>query len=449
MKKMFTLFLAIFLVVGILAACSEQKSSSNEEKEGEPSEPVTIKVHTYGTNDVYKWEKTVSAFKKKHPDINVEIVELSEKNDSQEALKKIDLGAASGEEMDVIMFPFIDALAQRAQLGMVEELDKYIQADGINMEKEYKFDLKVNDHYYAMPGKFNLMYVLLNKDRLDAAGLEVPKEWTWDEFQEYAKKLTGDGYYGTYFHGPFQFAWQQYMSLNLITQESNAGFLKVDGSSNMNDPLYKKSLELRVKMEKEDKSAVPYSQMISQKLNYRDQFFTQASSMIVTGSWLLSELGGSDRFPVEFNIAVAPMPKNNPTDEFSYNPTGGDLLGIYANSKHKDASYKFIKWYSTEGQFEQAAFLPSWTKASDAEIESLIDQIFSESANPDKLDRETLLHTIKSTKSAKISQPVPYINEINAALTVEFEKLILDQQDVDTTVANSKKIVQDIIDKNK
>ncbi|WP_066253248.1 ABC transporter substrate-binding protein [Neobacillus drentensis] len=446
MKKVFTLFLTLMLVIGILAACSEKQSSSSAKKD---DEPVTIKLHTYGTEDAYKWKKTVSAFEKKNPDIKVEVVQLSEKQDSQEALKKIDLAAASGEEMDVIMFPFIDALAQRVNLGMVEQLDKYIESDGINMEEEYKFDLKVKDHYYAMPGKFNLMYVLLNKDRLDAAGLEVPKEWTWDEFQEYAKKLTGDGHYGTYFHGPFQFAWSQYMSLNLISQESNAGFLKVDGTSNMDDPLYKKSLELRVKMEKEDKSAVPYSQMISQKLNYRDQFFTQASSMIVTGSWLLSELGGSDRFPVDFNIAVAPMPKNNPSDKFSYNPAGGDLLGIYANSKNKDAAYKFIKWYSTEGQIEQAAFLPSWSKVTDAETKSLIDKIFADSANPDKLDRESLLHTIQSTKASKIGQPVPYINEINAVLAVEFEKLILDKQDIDTTVANSKKIVQDIIKKNK
>ena len=51
--------------------------------------------------------------------------------------------------------------------------------------------------------KYNL--VLINKDMLDAAGLDVPSlDWTWDDYREYAEKLTSgsgaDTKYGSYFH---------------------------------------------------------------------------------------------------------------------------------------------------------------------------------------------------------------------------------------------------------
>ncbi|MFK4996713.1 hypothetical protein ACI2OX_01770 [Bacillus sp. N9] len=62
------------------------------------------------------------------------------------------------------------------------------------------------------------------------------------------------------------------MSLRLNSKEEDANFVKVDGTSNIDDPMFKESLALRLKMEKEDKSAVPYSTMISQQMNYRDVF---------------------------------------------------------------------------------------------------------------------------------------------------------------------------------
>lgn len=35
--------------------------------------------------------------------------------------------------------------------------------------------------------------VYLNKNAIDEAGLKVPTDWTWDEFQDYAKKLVKGG----------------------------------------------------------------------------------------------------------------------------------------------------------------------------------------------------------------------------------------------------------------
>ena len=71
-------------------------------------------------------------------------------------------------------------------------------------------------------------------------------------------------------------------------------------------------------MEKEDQSSVPYTDMISQKLNYRTQFFNQSASMITIGGWMNTEIGGTDKVPLDFNVAVAPFPKNERRSNGAY-----------------------------------------------------------------------------------------------------------------------------------
>ncbi|MBS4210169.1 sugar ABC transporter substrate-binding protein [Bacillus sp. FJAT-50079] len=449
MKKFLSIFASLTLATGILAACGTSGSDEGSKGGGAAEGPVTIKLHTHGTEDGYAWKKTIDAFEKEHENIKVEVVQLSEKQDSQEALQKIDLAAASGEQMDVIMVTNLPDFAQRVELEMFEPLDEFIEKEGFSYDDEYKVNYSIDGKHYGFPGKYTSWYVLMNKDHLDAAGLEVPESWTWEEFMDYAKKLTTDDHYGTYFHGPQAGAWIDYMQLRMKSQAEGVDFLKADGTSNLDDPMFAKSLEMRLKMEKEDKSAVPYSTMISQKMNYRDQFFTQAASMIITGTWMNPELGGSDRFPVDFNVTVAPIPQNSADQDGAYTAIGGDIVGIASSSKHKEAAYEFIRWYSTEGQLAQGINIPAWKAVSDEQLEALVDGILAEAASPEKVDKQALLHAIQTAKAPTLGKAVPYALEINQELSNEFEKLILDKQDLDTTVENSKKIVQDIIDKNK
>lgn len=185
----------------------------------------------------------------------------------------------------------------------------------------------------------------------------------WDDFADYAKKLTkGEGAekrYGTYFHGPQAGGWMEFLKLKLENQAQNSEFLKADGTSNLDDPNFKATLELRLRMEKEDKSSVPYSDMISQKLAYRTQFFNQSASMILIGSWMNTEIGGTEKVPLNFNVAVAPFPKNTAGDENGLTPVTTDYVAVAAKSKNKEAAYKFVRWYTTEGQLVQGKNIPA------------------------------------------------------------------------------------------
>ncbi|HZG16124.1 MAG TPA: extracellular solute-binding protein [Candidatus Bathyarchaeia archaeon] len=432
----------------LLTGCSGGASSETATPDTTTSEKVTIKFHTHGNETSYNWKNTIAAFEQKYPNIDIDLVILSEKGDTQEATKKLDLAAASGEQMDVLMFSDPASYAQRVSMGMVAPIDEFISEEGYNVAEEYKVDTKIEDKYYALPGKFNPWYVLLNKDHLQAAGLEVPKDWTWEEFMQYAKALTRDGHYGTYFHGPQNGGWMEFMKLALASESENTEFTTADGKSNLDHPLFKKTLEIRLKMEKEDKSSVPYTDILSQKLHYRNQFFNQDASSILIGSWMNTELGGTEQFPLNFQVAVAPYPKNDKAAEGGYTPVTTDFMAVAASSEHKKEAYTFIRWYTTEGQIVQGKNIPSWNKVNDSDLSGIVDKILSGTKKPEKVDKESLIHVLTHAKSSRIISPVSYQAEIYKVVNEEYEKLIFGEQNIDQTIQAAQQRVQEIIDNN-
>jgi multiple sugar transport system substrate-binding protein len=447
MKKLWALLMCSVIFPVLVTGCSE--TGTNASSDTKNDNKVTIKFHSHGNEESYNWKNTIDAFEKKYPNIDVELVILSEKGDTQEATKKLDLAAASGEQMDVIMFSESASYSQRVSMGMTAPLDEFIKKEGYKVSEEYKVDTEINGKIYALPGKFNPWYVLINKNHLEDAGLKIPKDWTWDEFIEYAKAMTKDGHYGTYFHGPQNGSWMEYLRLALASEAENTEFTTDEGNSNLNHSLFKKTLEIRVKMEKADQSAVPYADILTKKLHYRDQFFNQATSSIIIGSWMNAELGGTELNPLNFNVTVAPFPKNDKADKGGYTPVTTDYMAIAAKSEHKNEAYTFIRWYTTEGQIIQGKNVPSWNKVSDRELTKIIDKILSGTKNPEKIDKESLIHVLTNAKSSKIISPVPNQAEIYKVLNEEYEKLIFGEQNIDRTIEVSQERVQEILNNNK
>lgn len=135
MKKNYWLaFLTVFILIGILVGCNSSDgvattsdaddTENKEQTDQNEQEEVTIKFHTHGNEASYNWSETLGAFEEKYPNINVDLVILSEKGDTNEALQKLDLAAASGEQLDVLMFSDPASYAERVSLGMVAPIDE-------------------------------------------------------------------------------------------------------------------------------------------------------------------------------------------------------------------------------------------------------------------------------------------------------------------------------------
>lgn len=458
-RKWLSAAAAAALATGVLAGCGGNENNGASPSESAKASPSAASSPSASSSEPAKdpvrikflgWEKpsvfqpAIDDFQQKNPDIKVEYVPLVE-NDSVESMKRMDVMYASGEAFDVFTLSSATAFAQRAVSGMLEPLDDYLAKEGVSYEDEYKAEQqKIDGKRYSLPGKFGPWFILLNKDKLDAANLAVPTSWTWDEFRDYAKKLTeGEGpskVYGAHFH-----EWKDYFLLNMYSQPKDQGIMKDDGLTlNADNPFMKKSLELRYEMEYTDKSATPYQDVITQKIPYRDQFFQQKAAMMPTGPWMVAEAGGTDKIPATFVSAFAPWPTNAPGDE-SYSFGGADPLVMSSNSKHKEEAYRFLRYLSTEG----IAFTKQFSAWKKSDISKEVDQIVAATPSPDKIDKASLINVLNVTKLPTPPITVSYAGDLEKAYIAEADKYMLGQADIDSTIAGVQASLQKIIDANK
>ncbi|MFX3636129.1 MAG: ABC transporter substrate-binding protein [Candidatus Pristimantibacillus sp.] len=451
MKKRLTMMLLGLAVFA--SACSSNGNGGTTNGSGsttptnvaskEPAaEQVTIKLSTWQTNDKAKWSDIIPVFEEKYPNIKVELDLLNEKGDSIASMQKLDLMAASNDQLDIIELPYTN-YSQRANIGLLEPLESYIDKDGYKYEDEYLVDTKVNDKIYALPSSMQRWFVLLNKEILDEANLPVPTDWTWKEFEEYAVKLTkGEGAtkrYGAYLHN-----WPDYFQLQMMSKTSDNTFLKADGTSNASDPVLKANLEMMKKMMYEDKSANMYEDIISQKLAYRNQYFNGLAAMLPMGDWMVAESGGTDAIPAKFVTAFAPLPKLEGESKH-YSPVQPTYMGVAAKSKNKEAAYTFVRWYTSEGLAISGRVFSGWAKSDSSK---LIDTIVGAAKDPSKIDVESLKYTMSNTVPGTAPVPAKYADEAKNTVIPEAELYILGKQDVDTTIANIDKKIQEVVKNN-
>ncbi|MFD0588717.1 ABC transporter substrate-binding protein [Paenibacillus sp. GCM10027627] len=454
MKKQWTVLLCVMLLaVSVLGACSSSSSSKGTNSPASPEatngtdspskEKVTIKYFNWDNEvQAQTTAKYIEQFEAENPNIKVESVALVPGN-SLETMKKLDFLVASGEQVDLIAFPNTTELFTRAQNGVLAPLNEFYTADGIKPDEEYMVNPKMKDNYYGIQTNATTNFILLNKDALDAAGLAVPKaDWTWDDFREYAKKLTtdqnGTKQYGAYFH-----SWPLYM--NPVAQVNmRHPFLTEEGKTNFSDPSFKSFFDLRRAMEKEDKSAKPYSDVIGAKLAYRTEFFDGKAAMMLTGSWMISEIGDTTKYPHTFKTAVAPVPlPSKGADPSVY--IGGNFLSVGETSKYKQEAYKFARFISTNLS-EARIELPGWRKG---DAKPIVERMIGE--NKELYDVDSLMYTLFTDEIKPLpasSVVVSYDKELDQILTDGFSKFILGSQSSDEIQAWMVDEANKVIQKN-
>lgn len=444
------------MAIVIIAGCSSNgggtPQASNSPK-GQSStgngdtndKQVTIKFHADGIS--FKNEDLapiIEKFQELNPGILVEFIPLNEAS-AADNVKKIDLLAASNEQLDAILLPDARSYSQRAANGLLEPLDDLMKAEGLVYDDEYKIDTLVEGKYYGLPGTFSQWFVILNKNHLDEAKLEVPTDWTWDDYLAYAKAMTqGEGpskRYGTYFH-----TWIDYFVLGLWNQPNTNDLVLADHTVNMDHPGVEKSLQIRYQAEHVDQSATPYPEIISQKLSYRPLYFNGQASMMPIGSWMIGEVGGTNEFTADFETVFAPMPKNNKEDENGYTAMSSNFVGVVSTSKHKEEAYKFLRFFTTEGIPMMEKYLSSWKKEDTA---AALDVLIQASKDPSKANKESLLYTLNHSKATTREIPVAYTEEINKAYMEQFELMLLGEQTVEESLAKAKEQIEKVVSINK
>lgn len=415
-------FMALVVLLGLFTGCTKDQGNRM------PAPPkITLKIHFWYNEHQDNWQTVYREFERLYPDINIEAV-TSGDHLAEDYLKRLDLAAASGEQIDVIFFPAPNHYSQRASLQMLEPLNRFIEKDGFQLKDEYHIDPTIGGKVYALPGKISSQFVMLNKNALDEAGLPVPANWGWDEFLEYARLLTkGEGEekrYGTFFY-------------RFYPNSNPFPYYRIGRESDRIPPeeiqMQKRLLEIRKQAEVMDRSATPLGETLRRKLNYRMEYFNQKASMILAADYMIAEAGGTDQIPAKFKTVFAPYPRVKP--EAAVNDSvNADLIGVYSKSMHKEAAYRFIRWYTTEGILLQGRYIPSWKKY---DVESVVDTILASAKSPDKVDRDSLLYVIKTYPAPDLIIPAPFQDEVNKVYEREVMDYLLGKKDVDDVIRNA------------
>ncbi|WP_435924727.1 ABC transporter substrate-binding protein [Paenibacillus sp. DYY-L-2] len=437
-KRRLSFMLGTVLAISLaLSGCggsgnSKGNTAANPNNGGASADKqVTIKYYNWDNEaQQASTDAMLQEFMDQNPNIKVDHVVLVP-GDSVEMLKKLDFLISSGEAIDVIQFPNLGAVLERGTRNALAPLNELYEKESLVPEDEYYVNAKVGDNYYGMQYTKSINYVMLNKDALDEAGLEVPKfGWTWDDYREYAKKLTkGEGVdkrYGSYFH-----TWELYMNAPAQTMMKDP-FVYEDGTTITSDPSYKYFFQLRKDMESVDKSAKPYADVLAAKLNYRTEFFNEEAAMILSGNWTIPDPGNTEQYPHTFKTAFAPVPVPpagaEPKGYEAKYFTSGNMLALGATSENKEASFKLMRFMTTADSDNRAEF-SGYKKANN---EELLNKLVA--GKEDMYDMDSLKYTlfddeIQYLDGAKVMTTAT--TELTKVVNDGFSKFMLSNESID------------------
>jgi multiple sugar transport system substrate-binding protein len=254
---------------------------------------------------------------------------------------------AGGTEMDAYMnkrstdiFPMVDN-------GYPEPLDALIAKHNFDVAPlaGYKDAITVNGKVQCLPFRGEAYFTYYNKKVFEQAGVPTPDtyvekgEWTWDKFVEVAKKLaTGDGKV----YGAIMYIWGS--SQVMPADQRGIHYITADGKIDVDESLVY-SFKIRKELE-QVKAIIPMAEMKATKTHYSKAFWAGNAGMLLIGGWfpgmmLTARDDGSLQGYTWNDWALTRLPCNEAEYRTPGIPTSNVL---HADSKKKDAAFKFISW---------------------------------------------------------------------------------------------------------
>lgn len=292
---------------------------------------------------------------------------------------------AGGAEMDAFMTKTAHDIYPMVENRYVEPLDDLIVKYNFDLsamsayERVYRIDGKV----YNIPFRGAAYYTYYNKKVFEKAGVPTPDtyvekgEWTWEKFVEVAKQIaTGDGK----IYGALMYFW----SLNQVSPAIQRGvqFITNEGKIDIDDDSVLYSFKMRKELE-QAKAIIPQAELKATKTHYSRAFWEGNVGMLLIGAWfpgqMLSARDGNLLKDYTWNDwALTRLPCNEPEYRTIDVPT---FNCVHADSKKKDAAFKFIAWMGgPEGAkvVAQNGFLPAVVTP---EVEEAFVSVFPDKAS--------------------------------------------------------------------
>lgn len=455
-KRAAALVMASAMILSVLGGCSSSKEADNtaastesgsvttaqgtaeESQKADPKETVMLRMWG-GVPPEAGPQAVCDNFNELYKDKGIQVEYERFVNDDTGNLK-LETNLLSGTGVDLYMTYTPDLLAKRAGGSMALDISELAARDGFDLNQYFGTmaeSFYVDGKPYSIPTKLDQYGIVVNKDMFDAAGIEVPTEWTYDEFREIAKKLThGEGQEKVY--GMF---WNSQQDLTYLFQylvaQTNGGdpMYLSETETSFQDPVVIKTVELLNNMMNVDQTSPTHTDSMTQKLSQEGMFLTGKSAMTV-GPWMVRSIKDKATYPHDFTTAFAPYPV---VEEGQRNFTQGgygDHLCINPKSENVEEAWEFAKWYATEGMLPVVS--GGRIPASNTFDPEEVAKVFLEGAE-DHIDLESSMRVlITPVDNYAVPSITNHMAEVKKVSVEELEKIFIGQQTVEDGMAKAK-----------
>ncbi len=180
MRKLLSVGVAAMLVAPL--ACAREAG-------GDPQRPLRVQVS--GEPEETKVYRTmVAAFEKDNQDIDIDLIEVPEKD---EHLAKLTTAFAGEDPPEVFLVNFRE-YAQFVVRGAIEPYEGFLEANEVDLANYFPQPLEAftfDGRLQCMPQNISSLVVYFNEKLFRQAGIPRPRAgWTWDQFADVARALT-------------------------------------------------------------------------------------------------------------------------------------------------------------------------------------------------------------------------------------------------------------------
>lgn len=347
----------------VLAGCAGRGQESNEGDSG--SGPVTLKFWNGFTGpDRPAVEELVKRFNDSQDKAKIQMEIMPWDVFFDKLLPSLSSGAGPDiAGMDTAQVP------QYAVKKALKPLDDYYSQPGNETDKLVASAVQgatFNGTKYSVPMNFTTLLLYWNKGMFKQAGLDPEKPPAdWDQFADYAKKLTkdtnGDGkpeQYGLAIADHATIAmWP------ILFWQNGGGVVSEDGKqATLGDPATVEAANHWVDLVRNDKIApIGLAGADADKL-----FQSKKAAMEIVGPWMTT---GFKDAGIDFGLA---MPPAGPKESVTLGTSVGFTVSAKADQRKTEAAYEFFKfWNSKESQVYwsvHSGFPPNRTDISASEL---------------------------------------------------------------------------------
>lgn len=355
---------------GALTACGPGNAGGGDEVAQQGSAEEGTLVVWGGVAPEDGPQAVVDAFMEKYPDISVEYTRFV---NNAEGILKLDTALQGGVPIDVFFSYGTVDVVRRSQAGLALDLTEMAREDDLAsmFVQDEPISTLIDGKLYSIPTTHWPQFIVLNQDALEAAGIEVPYDWTADQYREIANEMTAAGFDSGAFAAP-----------RLAPATLGGDYLYKEGAaeSNFDDPIFRADLELILAME--DENSIFSQERISAEGigGYRQNYFMDGSfAMYLDGTTAMRYIRNTEEYPHDFRTTFRPYPA--PTAGASYYNPGvrGDDVQISSKSSYQAAAWAFVKFWMNEG----APLMAPSGKVSPYQFENPTDELFEKLFGPD------------------------------------------------------------------